>query len=78
MSATVSHYSSRSKASSRLDGVKASMDRSSAYIYGSSAGSRSSMYDTLKRESSFTSDTGRLGRSRTRDHSSLDFSAKPR
>ena len=76
MSTAISYHSSRSKASDRLAGVKTQMDRSSAYIYGSSLATRSSGYETLKRETSF-SETTRIGRTRTRDHSA-DYSVKSR
>jgi len=74
MSTTLSYHSSRSRASERLGNVKSGMERSSAYIYGSN---RSSAYEPLKRETSFTESTPRIGRSRTRDHSA-DFSIKMR
>jgi len=80
MSSALSYYSSKNRASARLDNTRNEISRSSAYIIdtGGSYGKTTSYtpsYDRNKRESSYT-DSSRMGRTRFRD-SSVDFSARP-
>ena len=81
MSSALSYYAAKNRASARLDNKKNEISRSSAYMIdtGGSYGKTSytPSYDTLKRESSFTADSGRAGRTRYRD-TSVDYSTRPR
>ena len=81
MSSALSYYAAKNRASTRLDNKKNEISRSSAYMIdtGGSYGKTSytPSYDTLKRESSFTADSGRAGRTRYRD-TSVDYSSRPR
>jgi len=79
MSSAISYYSTKNRASARLDNKKNEISRASAYMIDTGSNNRSSSYtpsySTLKRESSFT-DSSRTGRNRYRDHST-DYSTRP-
>eukprot|EP00092_Neocalanus_flemingeri_P010481 GFUD01011292.1.p1 GENE.GFUD01011292.1~~GFUD01011292.1.p1 ORF type:complete len:816 (+),score=283.88 GFUD01011292.1:87-2534(+) len=80
MSSALSYYATKNRANARLENKRDEISRSSAYMIdtGSSSNrpSYTPSYGTLKRESSFTADSSRVGRSRIRDHS-VDYSARP-
>jgi len=80
MSSALSYYEAKNRASARLDSKRNEISRSSAYMIdtGGSYGKTSyaPSYSTLTREKSFTGDSGRVGRTRYRDHSA-DYSARP-
>ena len=81
MSSALGYYAAKNRASTRLENKRTEIGRSSAYILdtgGSSYGSGKSSYSsTLTRESSFSGDSGRAGRSKYRDRS-LDLSTRIR
>ena len=81
MSSALGYYTAKNRASARLDTKKNEISRSSAYMIDTggsySKTSYTPSYDTLKRQSSFTADSGRAGRTRCRDHSA-DYSTRPR
>jgi len=77
----LSYYTAKNRASSRLDTKKNEISRSSAYMIDTGGSyNKTSSYtpssSTLKRESSFTGDSGRAGRTRYRDHS-VDYLSRP-
>ena len=76
MSSTLSYYTSKNRASDRLDNKRNEISRSSAYILDSSTSNRSS-YSSYGSNAATSYGDSRAGRSSYRDRST-DFSARTR